>query len=285
MIITELVSNSKLIELVQLLHSSLDIKIILTNFNGTLSEHLSFDSMHYKCEDTGYEYKVGLRQTNCYDYHLNVDTLPLGSLSITKQAPFEKHDILLFEEFLCLLVSPLKNAIMHQRALIAALHDPMTQLLNRSSFESTLEREIKLSKRHHRQLSIMEIDLDDFKSINDTYGHATGDNVIIHFTQQLVRIIRDSDIAFRLGGEEFLVILCHTTLEGANTLAERLRMAIETTPVNTDGPVIHYTISIGLAALNARFDGETLLNNADQALYQAKTRGKNQVQAYALPKH
>lgn len=280
MIITELIGNNKIIDLVQLLHSSLDINTILKNFYDNLTSHLTISSLHYRCPKPNIEYQIGEPEQRSYDYNLTVDELHLGDICISNSTPLSNDEILLFEELLCLLVSPLKNAIMHQRALKAALHDPMTKLFNRSSFDESLGREIKLSKRHDRHLSVMEIDLDDFKIINDTYGHSAGDTVIKHFANKLKETIRNTDIAFRLGGEEFFVILCYTNIEGANILAQRLRQTIEDSPVITPHQSINYTISIGISSLIDIFDNQTLIENADKALYQAKACGKNQVKIH-----
>ncbi|MEJ2652592.1 MAG: GGDEF domain-containing protein [Gammaproteobacteria bacterium] len=137
------------------------------------------------------------------------------------------------------------------------------------------DREIELARRHRTPLSLIVMDIDKFKSINDTYGHTTGDEIIKTFTKVVGRIIRKTDMLFRYGGEEFVVIMSNTGRDGSMLLAERIRRGIEKMDVLLPQYHLPVTVSLGVASLKLREDGKSLFKRADQALYQAKASGRN----------
>jgi diguanylate cyclase (GGDEF)-like protein len=156
--------------------------------------------------------------------------------------------------------------------------DPLTGITNRRGLDERLATEIQRAARFGHSLSIALIDVDDFKRVNDTYGHAAGDQVLRRLATLLVRELRTIDVIGRYGGEEFLVILPETDLDGAATAAARLLTAVRTDAHRYLGRGSNITVSIGIAAFER--DGRTsaeLLDAADRALYQAKRRGKDQV--------
>jgi len=159
---------------------------------------------------------------------------------------------------------------------LMATTDYLTGLRNRRFFTQITEKELKRSMRYKIPLSIITIDLDHFKKINDAYGHSGGDRVLIAFAELLKKRLRELDTAARLGGEEFSILLPDTAVEKALYLAEELRKTVESSKVRHDGALISYTISIGVATYHADIisvDG--LLIEADRALYQAKENGRN----------
>ncbi|MBF0281042.1 MAG: diguanylate cyclase [Zetaproteobacteria bacterium] len=161
--------------------------------------------------------------------------------------------------------------------------DPMTQAFNRRYFMSMAEKTIASTLRNQDSLSVAMIDIDDFKSINDTFGHAVGDHVIITLAQQLSALTRTSDVVARLGGEEFAIILPRTQSDGAKIIAEKVRVQIEAHDVQINDIDFQFTISIGIAEIYLNIDTtiDTILHRADTALYYAKKHGKNQVIAHA----
>ena len=158
--------------------------------------------------------------------------------------------------------------------------DPLTGLWNRMYFESIAEGEITRSRRYHYPLSLIFIDADHFKQINDRYGHATGDHVLRALSQRIADKLRDSDTFCRWGGEEFLILAPHTSLEHAADMAEHLRAMVAGSPVLEDTPV---TISAGVASLGLGDTLDDLVHAADQALYRAKTHGRNRVETHHPP--
>lgn len=162
-----------------------------------------------------------------------------------------------------------------------AATDFLTGLYSRSFFEATLQREVSASLRYRHPTSLLLLDLDDFKPVNDTYGHLAGDELLRRFGELLRAQCRQSDWPARYGGEEFAVILTHTDQEGARRAAERLQAAVSQDPWEVEGAALSLTVSIGSATCPAdATDVEGLLRAADAALYAAKRAGKNGFRAY-----
>lgn len=162
-----------------------------------------------------------------------------------------------------------------------AMTDELTGLFNRRNFTQKGLDEFQRARRYNLPLSMMMLDVDKFKSINDTYGHQAGDYVLKNFASLIMNNIRDVDICGRLGGEEFGLILPNTDSDYSLTLAERLRKAIEHYPFEINGKAVSITISIGVASFvenSVSFD--QMLNNADSAMYWAKNNGRNRVALY-----
>lgn len=160
-----------------------------------------------------------------------------------------------------------------------AMTDALTGLLNRYGLQHVLAREHAEARRYDRPLSCLMIDLDNFKTINDTYGHVAGDLAL----QQVASILRDavrrSDTVFRYGGEEFLVLLPETDLEGATALAEKIRTSAAARPFGDGERIFSLTLSAGASSLCDNESGNDMIARADMALYQAKEQGRNRVSA------
>jgi two-component system cell cycle response regulator len=167
-----------------------------------------------------------------------------------------------------------------QLSIEMAITDPLTSLFNRRYMESHLAALVEQAASRGKPLTVLEIDIDYFKSINDTHGHDAGDDVLRDFALRIKRSIRGIDLACRLGGEEFVVVMPETDLAVAAMVAERLRRRIAAEPfaIQQGARTIPVTISIGIAALRGRNDtAASLLKRADQALYRAKRDGRNRV--------
>ena len=155
--------------------------------------------------------------------------------------------------------------------------DPLTGVANRRSFLSRLESELARLHRYHREATLLMMDLDHFKAVNDTWGHAAGDAVLRFVTDLVTPELRKNDCLGRLGGEEFGILLAETGLEGAREFAERLRTRLEASTIPFDGTDIHVTMSIGIVTLD-RNEAHAALSRADHALYRAKKNGRNRVE-------
>lgn len=165
-----------------------------------------------------------------------------------------------------------------------ALIDALTQLSNRRAFDLELPQQLQVSRKKSTPISLMVLDIDYFKSVNDRYGHLVGDDVLKQLAKRLLANMRFYDTPFRYGGEEFVIILNNTELTEAQTIAERLRHSIGSRPFELahllkEPIVLNITISIGLTELQANDDeqGRSFLNRADQYLLKAKATGRNQV--------
>lgn len=175
------------------------------------------------------------------------------------------------------LSCPVIDEVLLLREQVSA--DPLTGLYNRRYFREALEQELERTQRTQLSTALMMVDLDRFKSINDTWGHPAGDEVL----KQTARLIREStrklDIQCRYGGEEFVIILPSTELMLAVQVAERLRENIASTRIQIDGSELQISASIGLALHSAQqpHSASSLIGRADHYLYQAKRQGRNQV--------
>ncbi len=164
----------------------------------------------------------------------------------------------------------------NQRLHELATTDELTDLPNRRVFIQSLEQEIERAHRYKHSFSVMFLDLDNFKHINDTLGHSAGDAALRHFASALKGSLRDSDMPGRMGGEEFGIILPNTDLKNGALLAERLRQNIEKSTVLYQGKKITFTASIGVAAYSEEMSNiDELLRKVDEALYEAKAEGRN----------
>jgi diguanylate cyclase (GGDEF)-like protein len=157
--------------------------------------------------------------------------------------------------------------------------DPLTGAFNRRHFMVLMDRERKIAERYGTPLSLMLLDIDHFKKINDTYGHPTGDEAIKAIAETCHRQVRSTDTFCRYGGEEFIVALPQTDEAGAVIAAEYLRKAVSKIELMADGNrSVRFTVSIGVAQFVRKSTIEQLIESADQALYAAKLGGRNQVQ-------
>jgi diguanylate cyclase (GGDEF)-like protein len=161
----------------------------------------------------------------------------------------------------------------------AGLRDPLTGLANRKQLDETLRAELSFARRHATDLALMMSDVDRFKAVNDTYGHLVGDTVLRHVSQVFAATVRTEDVVSRFGGEEFVVVARSTTLRGGQQLAERLRRALESSPLTVRGESLRVTASFGVSSLASTPDATpaTLLASADQRMYEAKSMGRNRV--------
>jgi diguanylate cyclase (GGDEF)-like protein len=174
----------------------------------------------------------------------------------------------------------LQNALLHEELERLSVTDRLTELYNHGYFEQRLDEEIGRADRFGHVLSLIMIDIDDFKLFNDTYGHPRGDRVLRSVSDTITATLREIDFAARYGGEEFVVVLPETDAEGARAVAERIRAGVECLSFANIGvePTVHKTISVGVATYptHAR-SGASLIVAADQAMYSGKRSGKNTV--------
>jgi len=166
-----------------------------------------------------------------------------------------------------------------QQQLLEQSHkDFLTGLYNRRYFYEIAKNFIKISQREKKQSSVISIDIDKFKKINDTYGHAIGDKVLKKLAEILMKNTRSSDVVARFGGEEFIILLPLTNIQGAYELAEKLRVVTQDSKVKIDnGDIVTFTISLGISSIDKSDSIEEFLHRADKALYAAKTNGRNRV--------
>lgn len=261
------------------LHQTLDVNNMLDIFAEEVARVVPFSSLSYRRSRSGgdFGYLLGSGGPHHCCYNLSLKGHELGSLRIDRRERFTEDELMLFEQFIGVLVQPLRNAWHYQDAMESALTDGLTGLGNRRALDAAMGRHIEQARRYDKPLSMLLCDLDLFKEINDTHGHAAGDEILTLVSQRLQHEIRASDLGFRYGGEEFAVLLPHTDLDCAATVAERLRRALGEQPMRVENRDLVVTASIGLATLGGNGTSETLIQEADAALYRAKHLGRDQV--------
>ncbi|SCL26953.1 diguanylate cyclase (GGDEF) domain-containing protein [Micromonospora nigra] len=194
---------------------------------------------------------------------------------------FDDDDLVTLRTFAGHAAVAVDNVRMHEEAQRLSLTDPLTGLWNYRYLRESLRREVERASRFGRMLSVLALDLDRFKQVNDSYGHAAGDAVLAEFARRVRGEIREVDLAFRQGGEEFVVLLPETDARGAATVAERLGAAVRGTPVPVEGHAdarlaVPITVSIGIAVYpDHATTGGQVLEAADEALYAAKAGGRD----------
>ncbi|MFG2053749.1 diguanylate cyclase [Micromonospora sp. NPDC048930] len=196
-------------------------------------------------------------------------------------AEFDDDDLVTLRTFAGHAAVAVENVRVHEEAQRLSLTDPLTGLWNYRYLRESIRREVERANRFGRMLSVLALDLDRFKNVNDTWGHAAGDAVLVEFARRVRGEIREVDLAFRHGGEEFVVLLPETDARGATIVAERLGAVVRGHPVPVDGhggePVrVPVTVSIGIAVYpDHAATGQQVLDAADDALYAAKAAGRD----------
>ncbi len=259
------------------LQTTLELDGVINLFHREISKVLSYSSLHYQHQAVHCDITTGSRSHHSCNYRLEMNQVWLGELTLTRRNKFSDADTQIIEDLLCKLIYPLRNCLLYRQAQTAALQDKLTGLNNRGAFDASLKREIDIAQRQHTPISLLVIDIDHFKAVNDTYGHSGGDNALQLLAKSITDTMRGSDIAFRYGGEEFTLILSNTDAKAAQLVAERIRLAASKLSCTSDNKNFGFTISLGLAQLTQGENGAALFDRADKALYQAKKSGRNQI--------
>ena len=259
------------------LQASLDIENLLSIFYQHLSQLVGIAGVEFSSKDQCETTLIGTHAIHKFSYQLNTGKQDIGELTCYSRTRVNGLNIDVLEIGASTLIYPLYHALLFKQALEQAETDPLTCLGNRLALDKTLPKLVSSANRHQRPLSILMIDIDHFKTINDKYGHQTGDRVIEAVARTIECEPRHSDMTCRYGGEEFIHIMDNTDIQGAAVVAERLRAAIaeiDTQPLGlTDGEPV--TISIGYTQLADNEFASSLVQRADSALYHAKLLGRN----------
>lgn len=264
-----------------LLQTTLDVDKVIELFARELGKLIPYDSFTYQHADKGLLFSLGAPARHSAGYRLLLEERLLGEISLTRAQRFSDAEIISIENLIGGLVYALRNALLYREAVDSALSDPLTGVANRAALDVALKREVSLSQRHRLPLSVLLLDIDKFKKINDTYGHAAGDVVLKALTQGVNACIRTSDLQARCGGEEFVVVLPGTDRDGALLLAARIRRHVESlcceVPVVSGTIALRFAVSVGVATFDGQEDSASLVHRADLAMYTAKQLGGNQV--------
>jgi diguanylate cyclase (GGDEF)-like protein len=268
---------SRALEMAKALQTTLEPEELIEVFATQSGKIIPHDSLRYINEEFSLNVELGKKQDHTGTYQLMINDDSLGKIEFSRATPFSQEELVAFEYLLSSLLYPLRNALLYHQALTSALKDPLTGINNRAAFANSFNREIEFARRHESNLSLLVLDIDYFKKINDQYGHRVGDHVLKEITRRANNCIRGSDMLFRYGGEEFTILLSNTESSGARLLAERIRSCICSTPIEIENVAISCTMSIGIASLKEDDINLTLFDRADKALYKAKQTGRDKV--------
>jgi len=223
------------------------------------------------------------KTNNCAIVPLICQDRVVGVLNLadkTEGDSFDCEDIALIELFSQLVGASIGNIKLFEKIQRQATTDGLTGLANHKTFYEILEKELWRSRRYGGQISLIMVDIDNLKKINDAYGHRAGDKVIREISRKVKECIRQIDTAARYGGDEFAVILPNTSLIDAIVVAERMVDAVEHSPTTWKKEQIVLSISVGLGQYDADTNPEDITSRSDQALYTAKQAGKNTVRIF-----
>ena len=228
------------------------------------------------------------RTKNCAIVPLVCQDRVVGVLNLADKIEgdcFTCGDIALIELFSQLVGASIGNIKLFEKIQHQATTDGLTGLVNHKTFYEILERELWRSRRYGGQISLIMVDVDNLKKINDTYGHRAGDKVIREISRRIKECIRQIDTAARYGGDEFAVILPNTSLNEATIVAQRMVEAVANSPTTWNKEQITLSISVGLGQYDADTNPEDITSRSDQALYTAKQAGKNTVRIFKPAKN
>lgn len=263
------------LRITQSLQTTLDINVMVKLFYEALGAVVPVDGLEYRHEALGIALAYGRRSRHSCHYDLKIENESLGDIVFRRRRAFSSTELANLEVLLCTLLYPMRNGILYRDALSRAQKDPLTGICNRAALDDALIQEIRLAQRHDTPLSLVLIDIDHFKRINDRFGHTTGDQALCAVVESAQKCARNTDALFRYGGEEFVILLRNTDTDGAAQMAERLRKQIAQLKFVAEGEQIQMTISAGIASLADTDDAASFFERADAALYAAKKAGRN----------
>lgn len=267
----------KILQLSDLLSRTLEIEDVIQVFSEEIQSMVPHTAYRYISEQLNTPITHGKIDRYSLNYRLTLHDQVLGEITIYRNSRFSANEVCEFEDLLCGLIYPVKNASMYQIALKSAYIDPLTNLGNRTAMQQLLPREIGLAKRHDLSMALIVIDLDGFKAINDECGHDMGDKVLQNVGKILQDAVRNTDLIYRYGGDEFVGALPQTDMQGALDVSERVRSGVAQLNLVFCKKHLNISSSIGLTMILAGDDFERAFKRADNALYKAKKAGKNKV--------
>lgn len=259
------------------LQTSLEVERIFSLFFREVQRLVPLDALSYQLAVSDLHLEMGVRASHSACYRLSHEGEYLGELTFRRGVRFTEEELGQLESLLASLLFPLRNALLYRSAMRSALRDPLTDTGNRLAMDQVLQREMALAQRSQQPLSLLMLDLDHFKRINDNFGHSTGDEVLKALAATLKAQLRNIDMVFRFGGEEFLVVMSNTNSEAAAMIGERLRRAVMDLQCLAQGVAIDVSISLGCATLQNGEMIDGLMKRTDTAMYSAKHDGRNRL--------
>ncbi|WP_046003856.1 GGDEF domain-containing protein [Pseudoalteromonas rubra] len=258
--------------LTEKLQTTLDVNGLLDIFAGYIKRIINLAGLQFHSSEGVFQMQQSNNQLSPYTFDLELNNQHLGQIVyFSKYRLSEALQARLIQLHTCLLY-PLRNALMYQRVLKLATKDSLTGLSNRSQFNEFLAKKLERSRRHHCNFSLMLLDLDNFKQVNDQYGHKMGDNVLIEFARILESSVRATDTVFRFGGDEFAILIDDPAFTTNKVIAERIMASVRCCTIMKSHDV---TTSIGFTLATSQDCPNEIFSRADKGLYRAKDAGRD----------
>ena len=253
--------------LLEQLQTTLDINQLINIFAIEVAKYLDFTGIYFKHADVSATARGSRQAKSERQFELKLNGQYFGIISYAVNAPISMGNYQVLTELHQLLINPLNNAVRYHQAMQLAMQDGLTQLGNRRSFDEQIKRNMAQAARRHTRVGLILCDLNKFKAINDTYGHAVGDSVLVHFADALRESVRDTDCIFRFGGDEFAVIVADASEQSLAVIEHRIYYAM-----SQNALLAKYSVSssLGLAFMNRADTATSFFQRADKALYSQK---------------
>ena len=256
-----------------------DFYQLINVFISEVRRAVPCDGIKYREDRLSLNYIDGVISQHQCNYELISGELPLGKICFSRDREFLDSELAEIEKLLAGLIQPLKRALQYQRAVRYALRDNLTGLRNGSSYYDNITQEIDRARRYRVVFSLLLVNLDNFREINELYGRCAGNSVLVEVARRLENVARSSDIIFRKGGDEFLILLPNTARKAAIKVAERIKSSVLSESCIVENSEVKFTMSIAVVTVLPNDSAFKLIGRADKALFQAKILGKNRIQA------
>ncbi|WP_281556995.1 GGDEF domain-containing protein [Thalassomonas sp. RHCl1] len=254
-------------ELLEQLQVTLDLEKLLNIFAIEAAKYVDFSGLYFKHGSIRKAIRGSRSARNEHQFELKLNNEFIGMLTYAVNSPINHTNSKILNQLHQYLLYPMRNAIEYHRAMQLAMQDGLTGLGNRRYFDEQLRRAMHHANRHRSHVGLVVCDLNKFKAVNDTHGHAVGDQVLVHFADALRASIRDSDSLFRFGGDEFAVLVENAAEQSLTLIKHRINQATA-----DDALLAKYEIScaLGSSLMNRADNEQSLFERADQALYHEK---------------
>ena len=262
-----LFDNQQVLLFMKQLQTTLDINEVLTMLANVARRYIDFSALSFKNQQLSKTIRGDKKGIKEHTFELEINDTAIGTLSYEINSPINLTSYRMLEKLHQCLLYPLKNTMTYYTAMQLAMQDALTNLGNRRCFDEQLKRAMNNATRHHTSVGMVLCDLNKFKSINDCFGHKTGDMVLKEFADILRHCIRDSDSLFRFGGDEFAIIIENATGNALNLIEKRIYMALAKNELLSK---YQLGCSLGSTYMKKSDNEESFFERADRILYYCK---------------
>ena len=266
-------SNQKTLSLVELFQTTIELQPLMNLLSIEAARYIDFSGMYFRSKTVNLPLEGSRKAKHEHLFELKVGNTFVGTLTYGVNRKISATNTNILDKLHQCILYPLKNALCYHQAMQLAMQDSLTGLGNRRYFDEQVKRAMHNANRHHSVVGLVLGDLNKFKEINDTYGHAVGDQVLIEFANVLRDCIRDSDSLFRFGGDEFAILVENANESALHIIESRISYALQENVL-----LSKYKLgcSLGATFMNRADDEQSLFDRADRALYRKKVYTEQQ---------